>query len=199
MDQSRLEELIPVQNPEWSNGFAMAMHGYDRRSVADYIAQLEADLDRVRAERDDAVTRGEDLKYQVEVLRAKLHEARLQLADPQRQYAALDGRIDQMLRNAQLEAERIRQQTERELMESRAQSARLLQEAAQRTAQLESEWHAELASRRAKLEQELNAQRQATERQLTETVRRVEQLRAETEQQCEQMRREARAEAQRLV
>ena len=56
------------------------MRGNDRYEVEDHLSQFEAEMDRTRKERDKTVQHAEDLAYQVEVLRAKLHEARRQLA-----------------------------------------------------------------------------------------------------------------------
>ena len=60
------------------------MRGYERqeshRADDDHLSRFEAEMDRLKTDREKAVQHAEDLGYQVEVLRAKLHEARRNLA-----------------------------------------------------------------------------------------------------------------------
>lgn len=42
----------------------------------DHLTRFEAEMKRLKTEREKAIQHAEDLGYQVEVLRAKLHEAR---------------------------------------------------------------------------------------------------------------------------
>src|SRR5882672_11390767 len=50
--------------------------GYDRHDVEATFSEMEKELDKLRTERDETSTGSEDLKYQIEVLRSKLHEQR---------------------------------------------------------------------------------------------------------------------------
>ncbi len=83
---------------------------YDRFSVEDQIDELEERLEQMRTERDEAVAHGEDLGYQVEVLRSKLHELRRNGAGPN--FNNISGQVDQMLRSAQAQADQIRAQAQ---------------------------------------------------------------------------------------
>ncbi|MFE7121466.1 hypothetical protein ACFU99_39140, partial [Streptomyces sp. NPDC057654] len=57
-----------------------AVRGDDRYEPEDHLSKFEAEMKRLRTEREKAVQHADDLGYQVEVLRAKLHEARRSLA-----------------------------------------------------------------------------------------------------------------------
>lgn len=57
------------------------MRGYERQerepaADVDHLSRFEAEMERLKTEREKAIQHAEDLGYQVEVLRAKLHEAR---------------------------------------------------------------------------------------------------------------------------
>ena len=74
-------------------------------------------MERLKTEREKAIQHAEDLGYQVEVLRAKLHEARRALMlRPAYDSADIGYQAEQLLRNAQMQAEQIRADAERELL-----------------------------------------------------------------------------------
>lgn len=57
------------------------MRGYESQerepaADVDHLTRFEAEMKRLKTEREKAIQHAEDLGYQVEVLRAKLHEAR---------------------------------------------------------------------------------------------------------------------------
>ena len=82
-------------------------------------------MERLKTEREKAVQHAEDLGYQVEVLRAKLHEARRNLASrPAYDSVDLGYQAEQLLRNAQIQADQLRADAEREMREARAQTQR---------------------------------------------------------------------------
>src|SRR5690242_13941089 len=62
----------------WSEDVA----GYDRHDVEATFAEMEKELEKLRTERDETATGAEDLRYQIEVLRSKLHEQRRIAAQP---------------------------------------------------------------------------------------------------------------------
>src|SRR4051812_50103651 len=132
-------------------------------------------MERLRKERDKVVQHADDLGYQVEVLRAKLHEARRNLAT-RPAYDNMGLQADQLLRNAQIQADQLRADAERELREARAATQRLLQEQAERQSQLEGEWHAEATARRRRLDEELSERRATVEQHGNENVSWAEQL-----------------------
>ena len=90
------------------------MRGYDRYEVDDHLSQFEAEMERLRTERDKVVDHADDLGYQVEVLRAKLHEARCNLAS-RPAYDNTSHQAEQLLRNAHIQADQLRADAEREL------------------------------------------------------------------------------------
>ncbi|NUP64424.1 MAG: hypothetical protein HOW71_19860, partial [Nonomuraea sp.] len=83
------------------------MRGNDSYRADDHLSQLEAEMERLRTERGKAVDHADDLGYQVEVLRAKLHEARRMLA-ARPAYDNIGHQADQLLRNAQIQADQLR-------------------------------------------------------------------------------------------
>ncbi|MEI5134300.1 hypothetical protein RB199_21595 [Streptomyces libani] len=78
------------------------MRGNDRYEADDHLSQFEAEMERLKTERDKAVQHADDLGYQVEVLRAKLHEARRNLAT-RPAYDNVSHQAEQLLRNAQIQ------------------------------------------------------------------------------------------------
>ncbi|KIF00362.1 hypothetical protein PL81_41670, partial [Streptomyces sp. RSD-27] len=162
------------------------MLGYEsqesHQAEADHLTRLEAEMERLRKERGKAVQHAEDLGYQVEVLRAKLHEVRRALASrPAYDGADMGYQAEQLLRNAQIQADQMRSDAERELRDARAQTQRILQEHAEHQARLQAELHNEAVNRRQRLDQELNERRQTVEAHVNENVAWAEQLRARTE------------------
>src|SRR6478609_7290929 len=100
-----------------------AVRGYERqeshRAEDDHLARFEAEMDRLKTEREKAVQHAEDLGYQVEVLRAKLHEARRSLATrPAYDGADIGYQAEQLLRNAQMQADQLRTDAEREISQA---------------------------------------------------------------------------------
>lgn len=116
-------------------------------------------MERLKTEREKAIQHAEDLGYQVEVLRAKLHEARRTLMSrPAYDGTDIGYQAEQMLRNAQAQADQLRSEAERELSQARAQTQRILQEHAEQAARLQAELHQEAVNRRQQLDQELAEQ-----------------------------------------
>src|SRR2546421_8963383 len=144
------------------DGWDRGVRGYDGYEADDHLSQFEAEMERLRKERDKAVDHADDLGYQVEVLRAKLHEARRRAAQP-RGYEHISHHAEQLLRNAQTQADQLRADAERELREARSKTQRMLQEQAERQAQLEAQWHEEAVARRRRLDEELAERRSTVE------------------------------------
>ena len=67
-------------------------------------------MERLKTEREKAIQHAEDLGYQVEVLRAKLHEARRTLMSRPAYDSGgdLGYQAEQMLRQAQMQADQLR-------------------------------------------------------------------------------------------
>ncbi|MEU8354120.1 hypothetical protein AB0C60_33735, partial [Streptomyces sp. NPDC048845] len=158
------------------------VRGYDRYEADDHLSKFEAEMERLKTEREKAVQHADDLGYQVEVLRAKLHEARRTIMSrPAYDSADIGYQAEQLLRNAQIQADQLRTDAERELREARAQTQRLLQEQAERQARLEAELHSEAVERRRRLDEELAERRRTVESHVNENVAWAEQLRARSE------------------
>ena len=155
-------------------------------------------MERLKTEREKAVQHAEDLGYQVEVLRAKLHEARRSLATrPAYDSADIGYQAEQLLRNAQIQADQLRADAERELREARAQTQRILQEHAEQPGPAPGR-----AARRGRASAASSSTRswpsaaQTVESHVNENVAWAEQLRARTESQARRLLDESRAEAE---
>ncbi|MGR7002707.1 hypothetical protein ACU686_39890 [Yinghuangia aomiensis] len=125
----------------------------DRFEVDDGLGQIEAEMKRPRTEREESVAHAEDLGYQVEVLRAKLHDLRRQLATPVSTASA--AKPSRCSATPNCRPSRSARTPSAQVAESRAHTQRLMQEAQQRSAQFEADWQAELAARRRRLDEEL--------------------------------------------
>src|SRR3954463_3586933 len=104
MGGARSENLRP-----W-DGWDRRVRGYERqereRAEVDHLSRFEAEMERLKTGRDKAVQHAEARGYQVEVLRAKLHEARRALAvRPAYDGADIGYHAEQLLRNAQTQAD----------------------------------------------------------------------------------------------
>ena len=122
---------------EWDPTVDPTQRGYNRYEVDAHLERFDAEIKRLTTQRDESITHAEDLGYQVEVLRAKLHDLRRQLAVPR--FDSIGGQAEQLLRSAQQQAEAVRSDAERQVAQSRAETQRIYREATDRSARMDSE------------------------------------------------------------
>ena len=186
------------------DGWDRAVRGYERqeshRADDDHLSRFEAEMDRLKTEREKAVQHAEDLGYQVEVLRAKLHEARRTLAPgppttPQTS-ATRPNSCSATPRSRPTSC-------------ARTPSASCARRAPRPSASSRSTPSTRPGSRRSctprrsprrqRLDQELSERRQTVESHVNENVAWAEQLRARTESQARRLLDESRAEAEQAL
>jgi len=86
------------------HGFDVALRGYDRRQVDDYLAGLESQLATLRHARESAGDRVGMLEQRLEELQIELQTAKRQVAEFEPSYAGLGARVENILRLAEEEA-----------------------------------------------------------------------------------------------
>jgi cell division septum initiation protein DivIVA len=87
-----------------NRGFDLALRGYERRQVEDYLANLEAEIATLRHGRDVAADRVAMLEQRLEELHVELQTAQRQVAEFEPSYAGLGARVENILRLAEEEA-----------------------------------------------------------------------------------------------
>jgi len=207
MDREGGSDLFPMIAPPALPTFDLALRGYDRRQVDEYLDRVEHDLSVAQADRDAASTRIALLEKRLDELENELQAARHQLAEGARPtYAGLGRRVEQLLSIAEEEAERLRADALRDTAEERAAAGGLVQEA-QKDADLASrEFEAALELRRREAEQREAADRAKLDKQLTAAEKRIGDAEAaadariaEAEDAAKTRIANARAESDRLV
>src|SRR5215207_11400120 len=104
----RTTDLNYLADVGMSHGFDVALRGYDRRQVDDYLAQLESELATLRHERESAADRVGMLEQRLEELQIALQTAQRQVSEFEPSYAGLGARVENILRLAEEEAKSLR-------------------------------------------------------------------------------------------
>lgn len=144
-------DLVPLRT--W---FGLKWRGYDRAEVDDYVAELEAELRLVTADRDAAEARAESLAARVTALQEEnvalqegLHRICLTPIDPKglperlaRMVALAEEERREVVRDAQLKALMI-------VAEAEQRARRLDEEAAARREDVREDFRLAMAARRA--------------------------------------------------
>lgn len=104
----RTGDLSYLTDVSVNHGFDVALRGYDRRQVDDYLAQLESELATLRHERESAGDRVGMLEQRLEQLQVELQTAQRQVTEFEPSYAGLGARVENILRLAEEEAKSLR-------------------------------------------------------------------------------------------
>ncbi|MEO6955507.1 MAG: hypothetical protein ABI137_02090 [Antricoccus sp.] len=105
-------------------GFDVVMRGFDRNQVQDAVGRLEDDLRTVVTERDQAITRANDLHIQLEQASSDVSTLNSKLRNAQAPtFESMGERIASMLRLAEEEAGEIRRQANTDAEQTRAEAA----------------------------------------------------------------------------
>src|SRR5690242_8992912 len=164
-------------------GFDIALRGYERRQVDRYVAQVEAEVAALAAERDEAYR-------QVQALAGQVHDVQNQMADLRRHTAAdasvsfrhLGPRVEQILALAEEQAEAIRAGAVDGVERERAEAHRILDEARERANQAIRDFELALDSRRKEEEKAAAERRTVVAAELADAELQARTLRAEAEQ-----------------
>ncbi|MGB9378380.1 MAG: DivIVA domain-containing protein, partial [Mycobacteriales bacterium] len=145
--------------------FDVALRGYDRRQVDEYLDRIEHDLSIVQAERDAAAVRMAATEKRMNELETQLREARHELEESGRPtYAGLGKKVEQLLTIAEEEADRLRADALRDTAAERAAAGGLVEQAQKEAEQARREFESTLEARRKKAEEQEAQFRTETER-----------------------------------
>ncbi|PRZ43419.1 DivIVA protein [Antricoccus suffuscus] len=226
MNSDNPQDLIPLGAPPI--GFDVVMRGYDRNQVQDAIGRLEDDLRTVVSERDQAISRANDLHVQLEQASSDVTTLNSKLRNAQAPtFESMGERIASMLRLAEEEAAEIRRAatadadeiranaeglkaeadeynttsiaaSEQALAEARAEADRVLGEAKSEAAKHTEDRHREADDHLTKAKDEAQQLRTSTNEEIAALVAHSESTRAQADEDFEIALRERRTEAQRI-
>lgn len=218
MDREGESDLFPMIAPPALPTFDLALRGYDRRQVDEYLDRLEHDLSVAQGDRDAASARIALTEKRLGELESELAATRAQVTEGDHPtYAGLGKRVQQLLTIAEEEAERLRADAQRDTAEERAAAGTLVQQAQDEAEKARREFKSDLDARRHKAEQqeaevaaESDKRLAAAELRITDSDAAAEKRIAEAEQAAtariaeadnaaEQRLASARTEADRLV
>ncbi|MDP9239499.1 MAG: DivIVA domain-containing protein [Actinomycetota bacterium] len=196
MERESAPGLLPVTDPSALPTFDVALRGYDRRQVDEYLERIERDLAMVQADRAAAVSNARAMEQRLTELQRDLQAERERLVEAgQPTYAGLGAKAEQFLRIAEEESARLRAEAERAAAGVRTNAEAILKDAEAKAAAAERDLEAALANRRRQADEEAAAQQAEREQGQAAAQRHV----ADAEALVEQRMGEATTEASRIV
>ncbi len=220
MTSDDTSELFPIMDTG-QRDFEVAMRGYDRRQVDDYVARSEAELTALTGERDSAAGRSADLAAQLANSQAQIESLRRRLSESVQEITTdnVHARVRPIVELAHTEARTIRESADADAMRTRhladadaaetrrqaaadaermrAQGQADLQRASEAALQRQSEADNLLANAQTAVAEQLNSARAEATRLLTETRAEVERLSIEA--RATRTRLDAEAAARRVT
>lgn len=184
-----IDDLLPLHDEHESSGFDVVLRGYDRRQVEDYVERVDAALASADRLHGEDATRLAALETQVLSLQSAVAEAEQRAADRPGPASQLAGRLAEMLRLAEEEAEQI-------IERANEQASRTMSE---RTAELDSREVAIAAAAGEADQTRLDAQRDAEAvrvRAHQEAVATVAEARRQADEMADQVRQQCEAKRQ---
>jgi peptidoglycan DL-endopeptidase RipA len=181
------EELLASgEGVSWRPGFELALRGYDKRQVDQFVSRVDGEMSSLVAERERAFGQVRDLSARLEQVQAELVELRQRPVQVERaSFRDLGPTVDQILALAEQQAKTITDDGGRWAAEQRAEAERVLAEARQRADRLRAD--SEAVCERAELE---------ARRVDEQSARQVEQARAEAEGLVQEARAQAREQVE---
>lgn len=176
--------------------FEVALRGYDKRQVDDYVSRVDNIVSTLAAERDRALSQVHELAAHLEQVQGELTELRQQPPRVDRaSFRDLGPTVDQIIALAEHQAQNITDAAAQRAAEHQAEAERLLNEARQEAERLQAEGKAayEQAEADAQRINEQSVQRLENARAEAESM--LEAARAQTEQEV-QARRQVLAQLQ---
>lgn len=207
MDSEGESDLFPMIAPPALPTFDLALRGYDKRQVDEYLDRLEHDLSVAQGDRDAASARIALTEKRLDELENELQAARAQLTEGDRPtYKGLGKRVEQLLTIAEEEAERLRADAVRDAAEERAAAGTLVQQAQEEADEARREFEADLDTRRRKAQQqeaevtvEVDKRLAAAEKRIADADAAAKKRITDAEQAAEKRIAGDRAEADRMV
>jgi cell division septum initiation protein DivIVA len=177
---------------EERQSFELALRGYDKRQVDQYIAQLDNEISTLAAERDWAVGEVKARTTQLQQLQTELtelHERPIQI--DRASFRDLGPMVDQMLALAEKQAGAIVGNATQRATNREAEADRMLGEARDQATQMLRGLDAQLAARRAAADKAYEDRQSAAEAELAKIRELAEQTQAQGESAREQAEQEA--------
>src|SRR5690349_17880697 len=145
-------------------GFESVLRGYDKRQVAAYVEQAEAEIAALVQERDEALRHSQVLAAESEALRAEVAEFRKRSPISEAtSFRHLGTRAEQILALAEEQAAAIVTNAEHSVADIRADAARLHAEAEAERQSAIRDFETVLAARRAEEDRATSARREAAQ------------------------------------
>ena len=130
--------------------FEIAIRGYDRKQVNQYVTNVEAEVAALAAEREQAYAQIQALAAQVEQLELELNDLRHRVASTgPTSFRHLGPRVEQILALAEDQAEAIKANAIQEIADQRGEADRILESARMQAAEALRDFELALAARRA--------------------------------------------------
>lgn len=189
MERESASGLLPMTDPSVLPTFDVALRGYERRQVDEYLERIERDLAITQADRAAAVSHARAMEQRLTELQRDLFAERERLVEAEQPtYAGLGAKAEQFLRIAEEESARLRAEAERDAAGVRAGAETILNDA-----------EAKAAAAEALVEQRTGEATTEAARIVSEASAEGERLRREAEQQGTTLIQSARSEAEGLV
>ncbi|MFC4002803.1 cell division protein DivIVA [Prauserella oleivorans] len=180
--------LLPLRRD-----FTQAWHGFDRNQVLQYVDHLEAQLQRIMADRDTARAQNTTLSRELEVARrevARLQQRVDELKKPPERMEDLDERMQRTIELANTRAAEIVGRAEEAATKTWAESGEVSKKLHERYMKLLETLDSHADALQREHTEALAATKAEVERMTTEAVRRRERLDAEAEQKRRTIERE---------
>jgi chromosome segregation ATPase len=195
---SQGEELFARREDLTSRpSFVLALRGYDKRQVDQYVSRVDSEMSLLAAGRERATFQVQDLATQLEQVQAELTELRQRPPHVDRaSFRDLGPTVDQILALAEHQAKTITDAAAQRAADHRAEAEKVLAEARQRTDRLRADSEAThgRAQQEAKRINEQSAQRIEQARAEAESL--VEAACLQVQQQLEAARAQTQQETQ---
>jgi cell division septum initiation protein DivIVA len=185
--------LVPLRTD-----FDLVLRGYDRDQVRHYVASVEADLRLLAIDRDAAITRAEELAWQLEAARAQnrdLSERLNRVCRTPIEPDALTERLRRMIHLAHAEADEITTRARAAAEESWATA----RDATDRLRQRHERLVAELDARRHEMETEHRQLMHRAHTRVETMTRQAEQRRRELDEQAARLREQVESDFQKAM
>ncbi|HET8680960.1 MAG TPA: hypothetical protein VFM54_03705, partial [Micromonosporaceae bacterium] len=186
-------ELLAARDEAASRrGFVLAVRGYDKRQVDQYVSQVDSAIATLAAERERALGHIQELNARLQQVQMELAEARDRPTRMDRaSFRHLGPMVDQILALAEKQAEQIISTTSQRAANRQAEADKVLSDAEEKAAKTLRELDEELDARRT-AEQKAHEERlAAAAAELAETRKLADRLRAEGEADHERAEQEA--------
>jgi DivIVA domain-containing protein len=173
--------------------FDVALRGYDKQQVDQYLSRIHSDMTALAADRHRARVEVAELTEQLKRLGAELGELRSRPTQVDRAaFSDLGPMVNQMLVLAEKQAGEIISAANQRASGREAEADKALNDARERSAQITQEFDAQMHARRTAAEKAHADLMSAAEAELTKIRGQIEQTRAEGESAREQAEQEAR-------